>query len=336
MSESRIPWTSHAGGFGTPSPGDDGFHGPLGSDHHAVTETWWWCFHNAEAKLHGMVYVWVHPNLGLYTGGLWANIGSKRHYLAADFFDMQVYMPGDIFDSTGNIRTANGLTVTFERPMEKARIHYADADRGFELDMTQEAFTPAIMRSNNKHFEQGMRCTGFVRLNGKEYPLDHHAIRDRSWAEPRPEDGHRLPPYTWMTAVFSEDFCFTIAAHDDPALGPCWLDHYDIAPEDVMRDAWIYDHGRQIRVARVSKLTEHGPDGVEPALTTIRATAEDGREYEFRGEVLSSLPWNTWQNMICHTGLTRWTSPQIDTTGWGVTQEVQWNDYVATFCKPPV
>lgn len=335
MSKKPIEWISDSVGFGTPTNEDDFYKGRANEDkHYAMTETWYWGFYEPDSNLHGFIHIWTHPNLNLCTAGLFAHFGTKRDHLAAELFDFQVYMPDTIFDEQGNIHTANGLKVTFEEPMKRMRIQYDNPDRNFKLDMTQEAVQPAVMRSNNKHFEQTMRAIGAVNFEGRAYEFNNLTIRDRSWGEQRHEGGHLLPPYTWMNGSFSEDFSFTIGAFDDPKRKPDWAGLYDLTEEQLITDAWLYDHGEQLKFTSVSKITERGSDGLRPLRHVIDCVTEDGREFRFIGEVLASNPWHSWQNALCHCGLTRWTSPQIAGTGWGETQEVQWNDFVARQCKP--
>jgi hypothetical protein len=331
MSEGEtISWTRSDKGFGTPLDTFDSYHGrSLPEKHHEMTETWYWGFYEPESNLHGFIHIWTHPNLGLCTGGIFAHFGHKQEHLAAELFDFRNFTPDSIFDAEGNIRLANGLSVTFEEPMKRMRVRYENAQRGFKLDMVQEAVQPAIMRANNQHFEQTMQAVGSVTYQGREYRFDNLSIRDRSWGERRPEDGHAIPPYTWMNGAFSKDFAFCISGFDDPKRQPNWAGMYELDEGKLMSDAWIYDHGKQLRLASMSKITERTSDGLRPIRSIIDCVTEDGKEYRFVGEVTASNPWHCWQNALCHCGLTRWTSPQFDNVGWGETQEVQWNDYVA-------
>jgi hypothetical protein len=330
-----IEWTKSAKGFGKVGPQDEFYHGrTLPEKHYEMTETWYWGFYEPESNMHGFIHIWTHPNLNLCTAGLFVHFGHKREHLAAELFDFRNFTPDSIFDEKGNIRLANGLTVDFDKPLEKQTIRYANADRDFVLEMTQEAVQPPIVRSNNAHFEQTMRSVGHVTFQGKTYKFDNLAIRDRSWGERRPEDGHKMPPYTWMTCSFSEDFAFTISGLDDPDLKPNWAGMYDVPREKLMSDAWIYDHGKMLRLQSLSKVTERAEDGLRPVRNILNCVTEDGREFRFVGEITASNPWHCWQNALCHCGLTRWTSPQFENVGWGETQEVQWNDYVARVCPP--
>jgi hypothetical protein len=337
MSESHgtISWTKSQKGFGTATDRDDFYHGrALPEKHHEMTETWYWGFYEPESNLHGFIHIWTHPNLKLCTGGIFAHFGHKREQLAAELFDFRNFTPDEIFDAEGNIRLANGLTVTFEQPMQRMRIQYENAGRKFKLDMVQQAVQPAMMRANNQHFEQTMRAVGSVSYEGKEYPFDNLSIRDRSWGERRPEDGHLIPPYAWMNGAFSEDFAFCISGLDDPKRNPNWAGLYDIPEDQLMSDAWIYDHGKQLRLTKMSKITERAEDGLRPVRNIIDCETEDGRSFRFVGEITASNPWHCWQNALCHCGLTKWTSPQFDSVGWGETQEVQWNDFAARVATP--
>jgi hypothetical protein len=331
-----IEWTRSQKGFGAVTARDEGYHGRSQPEKHPeMTETWYWAFYEPESRLHGFIHIWTHPNLNLCTGGLFAHFGHKREHLAAELFDFRNFTPDTIFDEAGNIKLANGLTVTFEKPMQRMHVAYENAARGFRLNMVQSAVQPPIVRANNRHFEQTMRATGSVVFQGREYRFDNLTIRDRSWGERRPEDGHLIPPYAWMNGAFSEDFAFCISGHDDPALAPDWAGLYQLPSERVMSDAWIYDRGRMLRLTRMSKLTERAWDGLRPVRSTIDCVTEAGRPFRFVGEVVASNPWHCWQNALCHCGLTRWTSPQFPgVLAWGETQEVQWNDYVARRCRP--
>src|SRR3546814_9439207 len=82
-----------------------------------------------------LIHIWTHPNLNLCTAGILAHFGHKQEHLAAEVFDFRNFSPDTIFDDKGNIRIANGLTVTFEQPMQRMRIQYENADRKFKLDM---------------------------------------------------------------------------------------------------------------------------------------------------------------------------------------------------------
>lgn len=330
-----LSWTTASKEFGTVDAKDDLYRTHADSDLDSqVTETYYWTFFNAEANLHGYVYFMMRPNLRVGTCGVFAHIGSKRDYLAAEYFDFRTYMSDAFVDAQGNILTSTGLRIDFIDPMKKMRIRYVDKSRAFELDMLQDAVHPPMVRANGKHFEQTMRVTGSVVLDGVSYSLNHFAIRDRSWGERRPESGRIGPPYTWMTGVHSENLAFTIGAFDDPERNPNWRHLYSVDRSELVRDAWIWDRGQQLRFARISKITERDADGITPARNIIDCETSAGSRYRFVGQITANLPWKTWQNAMCHVGLTRWTSPQFDGEFLGITAEVQWNHYISKVCVP--
>jgi len=328
--EDEIAWVSDAPGFGRAKPSDDFYHGKMGVAGSTLTETWCWGFQVPERNIHAFIYIYMHPAVGSVTGGLWVHRGHVPHAMFADYHDMHSNMSDDIFDLDKNIRLGNGLQVEFVEPMKKQRITYSNKARRFAIDLEFTAFMEAAMRSNNKHFEQGMHCVGELVLDGERIRVDCLYNRDRSWGELRPESELRVPPYTWMNALFSKDFVFNIGCHDDPALEPEWKGRYDVPPEKIVKDAWIMTNGVLRKLPKVSKLTRRDRL-LAPVSTVMRATDEDGREYEFNGEIVAGAPWSPWHNCHCHITLTRWTSPQFDGVGWGETQEVQWNDYLQAF-----
>ena len=85
-------WNSNLGtGFGQHQPSDEYLHGN-GPQGDTLTETWFWNFHVAKAKINCFIYCWVHPNLGMCSGGLMIYQGHKPSHLACDLFDYRDYM----------------------------------------------------------------------------------------------------------------------------------------------------------------------------------------------------------------------------------------------------
>jgi len=328
----EIAWVSDSAGFGKAKPIDDYYHGKMGITGSTLTETWCWGFQHPETNTHCFIYIYMHPNVGSVTGGLWVHRGTRPHAMFADFHDMHSNMSDDIFDEDRNIRLANGLRVEFLDPMKQQRITYRHEGRRFAIDLTFTAFMDAAMRSNNKHFEQGMHVTGTCELDGEVMRIDCLYNRDRSWGELRPEITLSVPPYTWMNGLFSKDFVFNVGAHDDPARNPEWAGRFEVAPDKIVKDAWIWRDGKLLKLPKVSKITERDAN-LFPVRSVIHAEDEEGRAFEFVGEVTATVPWSPWHNCHCHIGLARWTSPQFDGIGWGETQEVQWNDYLR-LCGP--
>ncbi len=63
-----------------------------------------------------------------------------------------------------------------------------------------------------------------------------------------------------------------------------------------------------------------------PLTHDITFTDSAGYVYHMQGEVIAQSNWGGWSNTNCHLGLAKWNWD--GKTGYGETQEVQWNDYV--------
>ena len=330
----ELEWVSDAKGFGVEKPIDDYYHGKCGNPGASLTETWYWGFQDPKTRLHAFIYIYMHPNVGSVTGGVWVKRGDKSHAMASELFDIHSNMSDDIFDNDRNIKLANGFQVKFIDPMKKQGLSYRNDARDFSLDVEATAVTPAFMRSNNKHFEQVMRMRGTCKLEGKTHDIDCLTIRDRSWGELRSEAMLNVPPYTWINAIFSADFLIQCGGHDDPAKKPDWAGAFpSVTTANAFKDGYVYRNGKTTRFAKVSMITTRDPSTLRPLKVEIEATDLDGQNYQVVGKNMASAPWNPWHNCHCHIGFAEWTCNLVDTKGYGEIQEVQWNPYVSRFMK---
>jgi hypothetical protein len=331
--EDNSDWTRNAGGgFGSFTADDDLLHGRNGVVGDSLTETWFWGFHVPEANLNCLLYCWVHPNLNVASSGLMIYKGFKLHHLAAELFDWYAYMDSAVVGDGSDIRIPNGLTAKLLEPMRRWRLGFNDPvrDSMFDLDMT--ALADPIMRANNKHFEQSMRVTGDLVLRGERHRVNCVAIRDRSWGELRPEGHNRLPPYTWVTGAFGEDFAFNVGAHDDPARNPLWLSDYQVDRERVFKDGWVWREGRALRLVTASMISHRDRDTLRPMRHEIDMTDTDGNRYHILGTITASAPFCAFPNAVCQFALARW--EMNGRVGWGESQEVKWNDYLWRYSPP--
>jgi len=318
-------WNTNLGaGFGTYQPRDEFYHG-TGEPADSLTETWFWNFHVAGAAINCFAYCWVHPTLGIVTSGLYIYQGMKPNHLACEVFDVRNYMSRALIGDGNDIVIPNGLRVRVMEPLTHLHLSFADPARDSRADIDLRAMAPPIMRANNKHFEQVMHATGTLVLRGTEYVVDCYPVRDRSWGEKRPEDHAPMPPYTWVTGTFGADFAFNVGSHDDPARDPDWLDKMP-APGRIFNDGWVQIVGETRRITRAAKLTTREMPTCRPLAHDYEFEDSAGEIYRMRGEIVAQTDWSGWSNIICHTGLVRWS--WNGRTGWGDSQEVQWNDYV--------
>lgn len=321
---SDTDWNSNiGGGFGKHVPADEFYHGegPAGD---TLTETWFWNFHVPEAGINCFAYCWVHPNLNMCSGGLLIYQGLKPSHLACEVFDYRDYLSMAVVGDGTRIAFPNGFTVEVIDPLETVRMTFADPSRDSSFDILLKAVDVPIMRANNKHFEQVMHATGTLRLRGEEHKVDSYPVRDRSWGELRPETNAQVPPYTWVTGAFGEDFAFNVGSHDDPDRDPEWAGVMD-APARIFNDGWVVIGAQQRRLVKSSKITRRTGDRHAPVTHEYQFDDDAGDTYHVSGTLIAQTEWGGWSNATCHLGLVEW--DWNGRTGYGESQEVSWNEY---------
>jgi len=338
MSEDQFKWiTNHAGdGFGVLREADDFLHlegNPPGA---SVTETYYFGFHIAEAAIHGTIYIWFHPNLGVVTAGTMVSQGVRPCSLAANYFDMHAYLKLDdhVNHATGALSfPGGGLQLTPIKPMAEWHASLNDKAADTRFDLNFKAAMPAAVRADQKHFDQSMHVTGSLRLRGTDYVVDCYEIRDRSWQNARPEDPLPVPPYDWVCVTQGSALALNLSMFDDLSVlgnanGALHL------PPKLLQDGWVYTNGTLRRIVSAEKRTERNADVLLPLRHEIRAVDEDGKIYDITGETIGSCNWNGWPNMLWHQCLTQWTCNGAP--AMGEVQEVQWHDAVRLLRKIPL
>ncbi|MCW3013478.1 MAG: hypothetical protein JWO02_570 [Solirubrobacterales bacterium] len=309
-------------GFGTFSAADEYFHGtgPAGD---SLTETWYWGFFVPELNINCYAYCWVHPNLHVASAGLMIYEGVKQHHLAAELFDMPMFLADSFVGDGSDIRVPNGLRVQVITPLEEVHLTYEDPARETSVDVRIRALSEPVMRPSNKHFEQVVATTGELTLRGARHRVDCVSVRDRSWGELRPEGHNPSPPMTWTTGATQDGAtAFTVSALDAPAAGSG-----NGAPAAAaFKDGWLRRDGRVLRIARAAKTTTREPSTLRPTRHVIEGEDTEGRGFRWEGEVVAGLPWGGWHNARCHLGLVRW--DMDGRIAWGETIDVQWNDFI--------
>ncbi len=321
----------HAAGFGPYTAADDLLHREMNSQvsDPSLTETQFLGFSVPEAGIHALNYLWVHPNLELLTGGAWVWQGVKRSQLSAELFDMRQFMEdepirkGDLAD----YELPMGYRVKVLQPLEKIHIAYDDPVRNNAFDVTLTAIMPPAMIASGKHFDQAMRTEGEVVLRGRRHQVDGYTVRDRSWAEIRPEDPRPVPPIHWVTGVFSDDFAFHMMGVDDPSTGPPWQEAFpDAGAMSAMNRGWIWRDGELTGLESTCLATRWNLDTGYPVGHTLRITDTNGRELSLTGTITASCSWAPWSNANMLISLCRWECE--GRTGWGDSQTATWTDFV--------
>jgi hypothetical protein len=333
MNDTKSPFFLQANeGFASYSEADDLLHPEVNSKEpgDSLTETQYLGFNIPEHDIHGLGYLWHHPNLGVVTGGAWAFQGIKKHILTSEIFDFTAYMSDRVLkDNLHDYRFENGYGVKVVEPLKQLHMTYADTARKNAIDITFSAITAPVMFGSGMHFEQGLKTSGQLTLRGKEYEVNGFSIRDRSWGQLRPETAMNLPPMTWMTGVFNEDFMFNCSAFDHPDADPEWKGHFDLPASAALKGGWIYKDGVVTEIKSIMKRTVHDPETLFPDTIEMEITDSAGAKYNIKGKITAACSWAAWPKFAFPVCLTRWECNGL--VGYGDSQEAQWPDYVNKF-----
>lgn len=300
--------------------------------HYGLTETQYFGFVIPEHAIHGFLYLWHHPNLGVVSAGPLVYQGKKTSSLAAELFDYRLYMPDkQLNGGLEKFTLDNSYSVEMPEHGRTFYLRYDDPQRQNYYDLTYNAVSDPMMWPNNTHFEQVMKVTGELSLRGNKYDIDCYHIRDRSWGEARLEDPMPAPPAIWATGVFDENFAFNLTAHDDPELNPIWRDKFDLPADKTLKFGWLIVDGEPVTVANAHVLTTYNRNTMIPTNIHMQVTDAKGREFDIHGEVVANCVIGTWLNLRVPVCMTRWTCN--GRIGWGDSQGIQWTDFVQAF--PP-
>jgi hypothetical protein len=293
----------------------------------SLTETQYLGFNIPEERIHGLCYIWHHPNLGMVTGGAWAWRGVKQHSLASELFDFVTYesdacLKNDLWD----YELSNSYHVNTIEPLKKHRIRYSDPRLDNAFDIELEAIMPAMVLASGMHLEQAMKTSGWVKLLGKRYPVNGFTVRDRSWGQLRKEGHQPFPPMAWMTAVFSEEFAFGCTAFDNPETDPDWKGLLELPGGHSVKGGWVYRDGEMVPIVSAMKKTRRNRDTLFPEGVEMTLYDASGRAFVVTGEVIAAADWRTWHNFQSIICLVRWECEGRVTHG--DFQECQWADYI--------
>lgn len=289
--------------------------------HYALTETLYFNFLVPEEKLSALLYMWHHPNLGVVSAGPLVFRGIRQDVFEADIFDYRAWMSdADLPTDLGRVQFDNGYTV--EKTGRSFHLTYSDSFTGNAIDIWQNPVSDRIFWPGGKHFEQVMRVTGEVLLDGRRIAVDSYSVRDRSWGEARLEAPVNAPPPAWITGVFNEGFAFNVTATDDPTRDPVWAGAFDIRTQDALKFGWIIFDGKTTAITSISKKTIYSGNRLMPTGLHMRVTDQDGRTFDISGTVEASIPFSPSPNVRAIIAMARW---ECDgQLGYGEIQDIQW------------
>lgn len=285
------------------TPEDDNFH-PY-SEHPFETETCWLSFHDVERRLGGWLYNQVLFNQGICNGGAWVWDDSPAAALYQVSHQKLPLVDPSAMDLR-NIELPNGNRIEMLEPLLKYRARRSDPGR-LELDLVFEGLrephshptgVPPFWRG--RHFDQAMRVTGQIVLDGETIDIDSLSIRDRSWG-PRPgprapgsSRGSRRresldpleaqrPPYS----PFGIGYLFGTRDADEMFLSytlPCI---YDGKARDYVTTGYLVRDGRYGLLVDGNRRCELDPEMGWMRKIWLEAVDEHGRELSAVGELVS-------------------------------------------------
>lgn len=322
-------WEDDFAGFGHAKDADDLLHPLLSKSEPspALTETQYLGFNIPEHDIHGIGYLWYHPNLKTVMGGIAVWQGFKEHPLQSEIWDYVGYMSDDCLkDDLWHYRMENSYEVTTVEPLQSHRISYRNDATDSSVDVTLQALCPPIMQSTGFHFEQPMKTSGEIRLRGNTYTVDGTTVRDRSFGQQRNEYLVPLPPLAWMNAAFSSDFSFGCTAFDDPVNNPAWVNDFKLPNNEPLRGGWVYSAGISSKITSASKSVVRRRNSLQVDRVELIVTDEMGRTFEITGTSSAGVNWRTWHNMDSNINLMRWEC--AGQVAYGDYQEFLWPEYV--------
>jgi hypothetical protein len=316
-------------GIGEVLPADELLHPKLNSEVGAdtATETQYFGFGVPGEQIHGMGYLWHHPNLRVVSGGLFVWQGHNRYMPEARICDYRAFMrdtamAGDLHD----YRLDNGYGVRVVEPLKALHMSYDDAEHKNSVALDYTAIAPPVMYGDGRHFEQAMRVTGDLVLGGRHYDIDCYTIRDRSFGRPRPEDSMALPPVTWTTGVFGDDFAVNCTVFDQVDNNPEIAGRFEMPKERTVSGGWILRDGKVSRIVAVDKRVRRDPETRLALEVDLHLVPEEGQPIDVHGALQATFPWSCWPNMVLVLGQMRFECE--GRVAYGDCQDGYWYDYL--------
>jgi len=320
----------HDPGFGEYTEADERMHREANAEvaDPASTETHYLPFSSPEHNVHSVNYLWLHPKVGSASGGVWTWRGMKPSQLHSEIFDVRDHMPIEVVGDMDSYELPNGYSVEVVKPAEEIRVSYEDPERDSAFDVTLTAIMPPAMLANGRHFEQGMRTRGSLRLRGEDIQVDGFALRDKSWGEARPEDPLQLPPVHWITCFFHEDFAVHVVAMEDPDHEPLWTQALEFSKErvDASGRGWVWRDGELTGLAEISLRTDWDRSTGYPTGHLIEIVDTNGKPYSLTSRTTGASRWYTWSNGFFPVTYMRYECE--GRVGSGETQTGCWTDFV--------
>ncbi|MET0658273.1 MAG: hypothetical protein ABW110_08985 [Steroidobacteraceae bacterium] len=151
-------------------------------------------------------------------------------------------------------------------------------------------------------------------------------MRDRSWGKPRPETVMPVPPMSWMTAVFRDDFAFNCTLLDHASGQPERNGRFVVPDEQALNNGWVYRDGKLGAVIAAKKRVVRAPGAPICLSVDLRFTDGHDRQFDLLGSLVASLPDLGLEQCADLGQPMRWDCEGL--VAYGDNQEVFWGPFM--------
>jgi hypothetical protein len=213
----------------------------------------------------------------------------------------------DVIEPAERLRTVyDGSAVDLADPLEMAEpsaAFHGNPRRQVRLELLHGAVGPMYGSAGHEigervdpdkefaraHYEQHMRATGTLAIEGEIYQIDGLGLRDHSWG---PRFWQAIDSYRWLTCNFGPDFGFMGSI--------VWQDK---AKGLLRQGGVVVRDGALTNVTQIAIETRYAANGLYHESFTATLGLESGEALAIEGTVQSFIPLrNRREGMITHVG----------------------------------
>ncbi len=318
--------------YGDIEPSDDYPH-PVGPEPH-FNESMYFNFFDNTQQLGGFLRIGNRPNEGyaevtvcLYlprgaagAPGAGVLFNYKRPAIASNGSFEAGGMSFQVLEPLRQFRTSyDGHAVFLSEPsqmQDPASAFRSNPHLKVALELDHEAVGPAYGSAGPRnadagddfaraHYEQHMRVTGSLIIEGQATTVTAFGLRDHSWG---PRYWQAIQSYRWLTCAFGPDLGIMVSEVHHPGRPP-------------RQTGVVIREGRLERITSVALESRFRPGTREHTGMTAALTLESGEGLVLQGDVVGYIPLrNRRQGMTTHIGEGMTEYRLLGRTGLGISE----------------